>query len=364
MTPLDKALARIDELATPDDWVLAATIRGLLIGYDARWREEQESLTVVKVEEGYQSPLTNIETGRTSRTFTVAGKVDKIVDDNGPVLYDHKTTSSDISDPSGTYWRQLAIDSQASHYELLLLANGTRVNRIVWDVTRKPAISPKQIVKADHTLAIAEGTYCGFDVSEETQAYLHTNQRENGELFGYRVARDAIEQPEKFYARRSVPRTRDQLAEYANELWQVAGDIRNSRRTGEHYRNAGACFNYGRPCQFLSLCDGSDTPDSDRWREKAKKNPELPDWIGGSDVLTNSRLNTFKTCRRLHHYKYNLGIERATEEREEALYFGSLYHEALDAWWIAFDQELNDGNCNEQPSRRDGSRQAEAGLAR
>lgn len=364
MTPLETAIASIDELTTPEDWVLAATIRGLLIGYDARWRGEQEPLRIVKIEECYQSPLMNLDSGRSSRTFTVAGKIDKLVDDGGPVLYDHKTTSSDISDPSGSYWRQLAIDSQASHYELLLMANGTRVNRIVWDVTRKPAISPKQITKADHAAALAESTYCGFDLSSEALAYLQENQRENGELFGCRVARDAIEQPEKFFARRSVPRTREQLAEYAQELWQVAGDIRDSNRTGQHYRNSGACFNYGRPCQFLSLCDGSDTPESDRWRKKPKKHAELPDWIGGSDVLTNSRLRTFQTCRRLHHYKYNLGIERATDEREEALFFGGLFHEALDAWWITFDQEILNGNCNEQPSRRDDSRQAEAGLAR
>lgn len=363
MTPLETALARIDELCPPDDWVLAATLRGLMRGYDARWRDEQGHLTIVKVEECYQSPLMNVSTGRSSRTFTVAGKIDKLVDDDGPVLYDHKTTSSDISDPSGPYWRQLAVDSQASHYELLLLANGTRLKGVMWDVTRKPGISPKQITKADYSRCLGEATYCGFDLSTATLTWLVDNQRENGEMFEFRVATDAIKQPEKFFARRSVPRTREQLAEYAAELWQVAKDINDADRKDRHYRNSGACFNFGRPCPFLSLCAGADDPTSDRWRKKPSKHAELPDWIGGDAVLTNSRLRTFQTCRRLHHYKYNLGIEPNRDDREEALYFGGLYHEALDAWWLAFEKESDDGS-NEQSVQRTDSRQALAGLDR
>lgn len=364
MTPLQAALTKIDVLTNPADWVLAATLRGLMRGYHARWCGSQSVIEIVECETAYRSPLVNLDTGRSSRSFTVAGKVDKIVRINGQTyLYDHKTTSSDITDPSNTYWRQLAIDSQASHYELLLLANGIRLDGVVWDVTRKPAIRPKEITIADHKAVLATETYCGFNVSQETMDYLIDTRRENEELFELRVARDSIDDPDKFFARRSVPRTRDQLVEYAQELWQVAGDIRDANKSNLHYRNSGACFNYGRPCPYLNLCAGADVPTSDRWRPKAKKHSELPDWIGGDNVLTNSRLRCFQSCRRLHHYKYGLGIEPNRDDQEEALYFGSLYHEALDTWWTAFNQEMSDGNCSEQPSRRDGSRQAEAGLA-
>lgn len=49
-------------------------------------------------------------------------------------------------------------------------------------------------------------------------------------------------------------------------------------------------------------------------------------------LLTNSQLTTFKRCQREHHYAYQLGY-RATEDAE-ALRFGTLIHQGLEAWWL------------------------------
>src|SRR5690606_31271936 len=100
-----------------------------------------------------------------------------------------------------------------------------------------------------------------------------------------------------------------------------------------------ACMQYGRPCEFLGLCSGSDDPDSDRWRKKPTIHAELGETAGNLDVLTNSRLRTFQTCRRKHYYQYELAIERSLDEQIEALFFGSLWHEALDVFWQTFDEE-------------------------
>jgi hypothetical protein len=360
MTPLEKAIARINELTTEEDWQIAATCHGLLVGYDARWSAEQSRLKLIECEGCYTAPLTNIETNRISRTYKTAGKVDKLVDDGGKrKLIDHKTTTQDIGDPTSAYWRQLAVDSQASHYELLLLANGIRLDGIVWDVVRKPGIRPKQIAAKILKAALSESTYCGFDITTETLKWLAAgNDRENGELYAARLAEETINEPDRYFARRSNPRTSEQLVEYAKELWGMGKDIRHAELNNEHFRNSGACFNYGTPCEFLSLCSGCDTPESDRWQKKPKKHAELPDDIGGHDVLTNSRLRVFATCRRKHYYQYELGIERFDAERREALYFGSVFHEALDAWWKAHDERQRDGKCNEQPASSAGSRQA------
>lgn len=358
------AVARIDELTTEADWVAAAACRGLIRGYARRWSNEQRGISLECVERVLQAPLRNINTARASRTFDVAGKLDKLayVGDEF-TLFDHKTTSSDISDAAGPYWRQLAIDSQASHYELLCLANELRIDRIVWDVVRKPGISPKQIAAKDYKDAQITGTYCGFALSSEAVEWLKNNQRENGELYSHRVARESIDDHERYFARRSVPRTREQLAEYCEELWEIAGTIRDAKRTGNHYRNSAGCMTYGRPCEFLGICSGTDSPDSERWRKKPTIHTELGETAGNLDVLTNSRLRTFQTCRRKHFYQYELGIERAIDEREEALFFGGLWHEALDVFWKIFDLENRNGDRNEQSVRRADSRQAEAGLA-
>src|SRR5690606_27757277 len=100
-----------------------------LTGYAHRWENEQREIDLQSVEQVLQAPLKNINTARSSRTYDIAGKLDKLAHGAvGFTLYDHKTTSDDISDPAGPYWRQLAIDSQASHYELLLMANGIPVD--------------------------------------------------------------------------------------------------------------------------------------------------------------------------------------------------------------------------------------------
>src|SRR5687768_69382 len=48
--------------------------------------------------------------------------------------------------------------------------------------------------------------------------------------------------------------------------------------------------------------------------------------------LSASRLRTARSCLRLHHLEWNLGYQPV--ERDEALRFGSLFHRALEAWWL------------------------------
>ena len=175
---IQAAREAVEQHTTDDDWLAVATVMGLLAGYDARWAESTQRMRLQSVESEHVAPLKNIETGRNSRTWQLGGKLDKIVDDSGAaarydnitpdvVMIDHKTTSMDIAPDSG-YWRQLAIDGQASHYELLLLASGFKLDRIVWDVVRKPGIRPKKIAKATRASVVADRTYCGRRVSSDT----------------------------------------------------------------------------------------------------------------------------------------------------------------------------------------------------
>lgn len=49
------------------------------------------------------------------------------------------------------------------------------------------------------------------------------------------------------------------------------------------------------------------------------------------ELLTVSRRRDFDACKRLHHYKYNLGI-RAVRDAESAR-FGTMFHSGLETWW-------------------------------
>lgn len=329
----------VNAATSPDDWTVAATVKGLLIGYDVRWRETNQKMTLLESETTYTGPLVNLTTNKDSRTWRLAGKIDKLVNDNGRVLFDHKTTSSDIEDPNSPYWRQLAIEGQSSHYELLLLLNSQRIDRVIWDVIRKPGIKPKKLAAADRKSVTSLGMYCGWKVSPETQTALVTDERENEELYMFRVARESIDDPNRYFARRSVPRTREELADYNLELWEIGKEILGTRNSGRNFRNAGACMTYGSPCEYLGICSNHDSPDSEKWRRREDVHAELPEIQDGRNLLTNSRIRCYQTCRRKHHYRYDLGLERVDVEEREALYFGSLWGSTLDLYWAATCQK-------------------------
>jgi hypothetical protein len=334
MTALQAALAAI-----PGTDLASAKIRGLMRGYDARWSRVQDQYHVIGVEETLTAPLANPTTNRTSRTFTIAGKLDVRAERNGrQVVIDHKTCSEDITDPNAPYWRQLVVEAQPSHYMWLEWLNGRKIDEAVWDVVRKPGISPKGLSKAEVKAALMTGMYCGEPLREDDALLLQTGGRETLAMYEARLAQDCtLDRPDRYFQRRTVVRLDNEMLEYATDLWNDGLEVLNARNAERHGKNAHACMNYGRPCRFLGVCSGHDSADSANWAWKTAVHNELPDLAGdGRDVLTNSRLGVFRTCRRKHYYEYELGIERLDEEEAESLYFGTLWHEACAEWWRCF----------------------------
>jgi hypothetical protein len=354
MTALEFGLAANDEERGPYPTdaaeLIAAKCRGLLHGYDARWRES--AYVPVNVERLVTSIFVNPETRASSRTFSLAGKIDVLASHHGrTVLVDHKTTSQEIADPASPFWRQLTVEGQVNHYLLLLWLNGEKCDEAMWDVMRKPAISPKAITKTDCKAILAsqrDGKYPYFDRWVTIEKPATWDQRETLEMYEARLAHDCtFERPDWYFQRRTIPRLDAEIIEYAHELWNHGQEIIHTRATKRHDRNSGACMLYGAPCKFLGICSGHDRPDSANWQPKATVHGELPELDsgnGGRDILTNSRIRCFQTCRRKHFYQYELGIERIDEEEREALLFGHIWHRALEAWWNYFLPSESKGN--------------------
>jgi len=340
-TALDKALAVLDTFSQEDEStaLIVAKCRGLMRGYDARWR--YAGYVATTVEQIYQAPLYNPKTQAQSRTFTMAGKLDVMAEIHGRTfIIDHKTTSQDIEDPNAPYWRQLAVEGQVNHYYLLQWVNGIKPDGAVWDVIRKPTISPKKLSKADVAGVMARQTYCGARMSMDTLTSLQTCERETLEMYEARVTHDCtVERPGWYFQRKPVQRMNHEVHEYASELWEHSQEILHTRQrqkeTGQlPPRNSGACLLYGSACKFLGICSGHDTPNSDRWKQKQSVHNELDGNVAADkSALTNSRVRCFQTCRRKEYYEYELGIERQDREESEALFFGSVIHEGLRAWW-------------------------------
>ena len=345
MNALQNALDAID--CHPTDELSRAKATALIRGYDHAWGDHDYIAT--SVEETITGPIQNPETGRPARVFGMAGKVDVIaIKDGQSVLIDHKTTSMDIEEPDATYWRQLAVESQVDHYMLLAWLNGRKIDNAVWDVIRKPGIKPKKLTKADMKATLESGHYCGFSVTTGDRVEIEATGRETYDMYSRRLEYDCThERPGRYFQRRSVPRMDAEILEYANELWLHSKDILAEQKKNLPQRNSGACMNYGTPCPFLGVCSGHDSIASDHWRRKECVHTELPDISGdGKDVLTNSRIRCFQTCRRKAYYKYDLGIERVDAEEPEALTFGTLIHVGLEAWWNTFLPGESNGNCN------------------
>lgn len=369
--PLQAAIEAVNEAvghgADDSQRIVAAKVRGLLVGYDARWRDVP--WVNLSSEEVFHVPVCNPETGATSRTFTHAGKYDGIIryqPTGQTYLREHKTCSEDIEDPNTTYWRRLVIDSQVSAYMLANWQSERKLDGTMYDVVRKPTISPKGIPKGDtrkkmkidgkmvpidaeqqqlNNIGTIEeiknfGTYLGHEIDPTDCDWLNAGDTEPPELFSIRLAKDTLERPERYFQRRTVPRMDSEIVEFAGELWDVSKAMLEARSNERHYRNSDACTQYGSPCTYLGVCSGHDSLDSDRWQRGGNVHSELPELTedNGLSVLTNSRIRCFQSCRRKHYFRYELGVRRVDEEEREALFFGTLWHVAMESWWGFFNE--------------------------
>ena len=329
-----------------DEALIHAKVAGLMAGYDARWREQPWTLREKEFQFGL--PIVNPATGSGSRSFTQAGKFDGIIVDGAgrEFLLEHKTTSDDITDPNAPYWRRLAIDSQVSAYMLAHWQSGRRLHGTVYDVIRKPGIRPKKLTKGDQHAFLAGCRYYGQDFDRQfvLDWSLDPEARETPEMYTARLAAECHENPERYFQRRVIQRLDSEVLEWADELWAVAKDVLEARKSNRHYRNSGACMNFGTACNFLGICSGHDSPDSDRWQKKATVHEEINVEGDGRDVLTHSRVRCFQTCRRKHYYQYELGITRVDDEEREALLLGTAMHAALDSWWNLYSEKRHDDN--------------------
>lgn len=329
-TALECALSELDACECED--VARETIRALITGYAEKWSDSQWD--AVAVEQEFRLPIVNPDAKRfsESRSFEHAGKIDLIVEDrNAPgdyYLCDHKTSSEDISDPGSDFWKQLFISTQATHYQLACHQAGMKLAGCVWDVIRKPSIRPKKLDKK----AVAEigfGTYCGISLDRDCEHL----EAEDAYLYGLRVLSECREQPDRYFARRSVPRSQREMLEYSRDLWGTTRLLQQSISKDEFYRTGAthSCMSYGQRCEYLDLCSGFSRPDSGQYIERLA-HQELTQSSEG--IVTNSSLTTYRQCQRKYEYRhvYQIGLPGMSD----SLRFGSAMHKVLEAYWKFF----------------------------
>lgn len=247
------------------EWLVEReTVANLLAGYHWYYEDDPDIAEYIAPEFSFEHPIRNPDTGSSSRTFRVAGKIDGIVrlKDGRLAVLEHKTTGDDIG-PDSDYWKKLTIDQQISLYMVAARLSGHDVETVLYDVIRKPSIAPRQVPMLD-----GDGLKIVLDENGERvlksdgkprqsgdtqKGWKLLTQTESAETFGDRLRQDIAERPDFYFQRREIPRLASDLAEFEHELWQQSVDIRESINTGRHYRNTSACTLMGT-CEYIDLC--------------------------------------------------------------------------------------------------------------
>lgn len=292
---------------------LRAKCRGIARAYVDHYAEADKlSFEVLGVEELQVGPISNPTTGKQFSDYIAAGKIDVRLyqrERKRRSIMDHKILASRMEDH---HHEHLLVDTQPLQYALLEHMNGERIDSAIWDVVAKTEHRPK----AGETLP----------------------------EFEERVYELYVQDPHAFFARKEVPITEYNLAQYAMDLYSWTRMLESARQSGQHLKTPESCFDYRRPCRYLPICSGRvdllDGLQSGQLVKIQERHPELEldASIDETYVITNSRLKVFRQCMYKHDLQYNLGIRRSSEVAEEPLFVGSAMHKALEAYWLALKQ--------------------------
>ena len=264
--------AALEAMAGESDPFDRARAECLLTGYHARW--EADRYDVLAVEAPFVAALRNPATGKPSRTWRLAGKLDAVVrDPAGRVLIvEHKTSSEQIG-PGSEYWRRLRMDGQVSQYYEGARALGYDVEGCLYDVLGKPAIRPLKATPPEARKYTKDGALY------KTQR----DQDESPDEFRDRLSADIGSDPVGYYQQGEVVRLDAEMAEALQDTWQIGATIREARRTGCHPRNPDACVRYGRTCWAFDLCTGAASlDDATRFVRIGNIHPELDSGATGA----------------------------------------------------------------------------------
>jgi hypothetical protein len=301
----------------------------MLAGYDARWLGEMARYEVIAVEAEFLAPLINPETGAPSRTWQLGGKLDVLAreDNCRNVVIEHKTSGSGDVGAGSDYLKRLRLDGQVSVYYSGAAALGHPVDACVYDVLVKPALRPYKATPVEARKFTKDGA-------------LYKTQRERDETpeeYRDRLVEAVSAAPSDYFMRAEVVRLEEEVADAMADVWQLGRSMRENDLAGRAPRNPDACVRYGRTCEFFGVCVGeASVDDPGLFRRSESVHPELST-NADMQLLTASRLGSYRACARLHHLRYELGFRPAVEA--DTLRFGSLVHLGLQHWW-----EAQDGN--------------------
>ena len=216
-----------------------ATVAGLLAGY-YRCYGDVETVGTLQPEVEFTLPLVG------SRTFAVSGKIDGLgsLKDGRTVLIEAKTTSDSLA-PESEYWMRLRFNSQVYQYFLAAQHFGWNLGEVLYDVTRKPSIRPKQIADLDSNgckiVLDAQGQRVfkangkPRETADHEHGYVVRSHIETPDEFNARLTEDCCARPDFYYARREVAVLNEDLEEFQSQRLTLGRTILHCRQEEKRF---------------------------------------------------------------------------------------------------------------------------------
>lgn len=230
------------------DWHLATAI---MRGYFARYPLEE--FGVVELEKVFEGEIVNPATGATSRSFTLAGKVDGIVRVGDEYfLLENKTASLIDSGYLERLWTDFQITLYAWYVEQAL---GIHISGIIYNVIVKAKLQQSKGETEDEF----ESRRAELIAKSKTgKSSAKRRMPETDDEFQERLAAKYAD-PSMFH-RENLYISRDRFAVLQGELWELTQAFLDARRRDSWYQNTSQCFTFGRPCAYFALCSSNFSP--------------------------------------------------------------------------------------------------------
>ena len=246
---IDRAYPNRDQDAQQRrEWHLATA---MMRGYAARYADEE--FEVVALEKTFEGKIVNPATGASSRSFTLAGKVDGVVrigDEH--YLLEHKTASQLGGDYLERLWTDFQIVLYSRYVEQAL---GIRLAGVLYNVLVKARL----VQSLGETEVEYEARRAALIAKSKTgKTSAKRKLPESDEAFQERLAAKYSD-PQMFHRERLYV-SRDRFEELQAELWELTQAYLEARRRGVFYQNTAFCFHYRRPCAYLPLCQAGGSP--------------------------------------------------------------------------------------------------------
>ena len=226
-------------LATAENWdeFTVAKLQACIAAFVEHYADD-DIIAEMKPEVEFAYPIEG------TRTFEARGKIDGLATlaDGRTALVEHKTTSESV-DVQSPYWTRLRFNPQLCRYVLGARALGVECETVIYDVFRKPAISPKDAVKDLDENGLpyvldANGDRCikrdgtPKKTADAAKGETYKTHAETPEEYAERLKADILSRPEFYFARREVTVTDAQLEAFMLQERMMSGQIVDARANG------------------------------------------------------------------------------------------------------------------------------------